>query len=277
MDLKNLEDLDLYELLEIQTSSSVSEIKKAYRRKALECHPDKNPDNPNAAEEFRRLSKILEILTDEAARAVYDKVLKGRKEAALRHSELDSKRRKLKEDLEAREKQASGTYRKKTEEQELMEVIARLNKEGSRLVQEEMELVNRLAKKEVDSSTHRIKIKWKASKGDDTNGGYTKELLQKFLQKYGDIEGLVMSKKNGGAVVEFKNAKAAEMAVELEQGLLTNPLKCEWINGPPKKNPTQSNLLKDSDFESVVMMKLRQAEERKRLIAQMMAEDGETD
>lgn len=54
------------------------------------------------------MSKVLEILTDEAARKAYDKVLKGRKEAEIRHKELDSKRRKLKEDLEAREKLAAG-------------------------------------------------------------------------------------------------------------------------------------------------------------------------
>lgn len=40
------------------------QIRKAYRKRALECHPDKNPDNPAAAEEFDRLKKILEILLD---------------------------------------------------------------------------------------------------------------------------------------------------------------------------------------------------------------------
>jgi DnaJ family protein C protein 17 len=43
-------------------------VKKAYRKKALECHPDKNPDNPKAAELFHELSKALEILTDVSAR-----------------------------------------------------------------------------------------------------------------------------------------------------------------------------------------------------------------
>jgi DnaJ family protein C protein 17 len=43
-------------------------VKKAYRKKALACHPDKNPDNPKAAELFHQLSKALEILTDASAR-----------------------------------------------------------------------------------------------------------------------------------------------------------------------------------------------------------------
>lgn len=66
------------------------------------------------------------------------------------------------------------------------------------------------------------------------------------------------------------------MAVDFEVGLSANPLKLEWINGPPQKNHGRSSLIKDSDFESVTLTKLRQAEERKRLIAQMMAEDEET-
>jgi len=44
------------------------QIKKAYRKKALSCHPDKNPDNPKAAELFHELANALEILIDESAR-----------------------------------------------------------------------------------------------------------------------------------------------------------------------------------------------------------------
>lgn len=44
------------------------QVKKAYRKKALKCHPDKNPDNPKAAELFHQLTRALEILTDESAR-----------------------------------------------------------------------------------------------------------------------------------------------------------------------------------------------------------------
>lgn len=59
------------------------------------------------------------ILTDESARKAYDKVLNGKKAAALRNRELDSKRRKLKEDLEYREQQAQ--HSKKSDD-ELLKV-----------------------------------------------------------------------------------------------------------------------------------------------------------
>ncbi|KAG5893661.1 hypothetical protein JTB14_028815 [Gonioctena quinquepunctata] len=281
-----IEELDLYELLEIDLDTNVTDIKKAYRKKALLCHPDKNPDDPNASKKFHELSKVLEILTDASARAAYDKVLKGRKEAALRHKQLDSKRRKLKEDLESRERWAGKVVNQKTADQLLKEEIERLRKEGSKQVEEEVEFVKRQLKEERmtkstenwDGSKFRIKIKWEAKKTDSTNGGYTQEMLHRFLSKYGDIQALVMSpKKRGSALVEFKDKQSAEMAVDFEVGLSTNPLKLEWVDGPPRNSsrPT-SSLIKDSDFESVTLTKLRQAEERKRLIEQMMAEDEET-
>ncbi|GFV32264.1 dnaJ subfamily C member 17 [Trichonephila clavipes] len=68
--MEDLMKIDLYELLNISIKAEEKEIKKAYRKKALSCHPDKNPDNPKAAELFQQLSKALEVLTDKAARYV---------------------------------------------------------------------------------------------------------------------------------------------------------------------------------------------------------------
>ncbi|XP_018395180.1 PREDICTED: dnaJ homolog subfamily C member 17-like [Cyphomyrmex costatus] len=95
--------MDLYGLLGVEPTASVPEIKKAYRKKALTCHPDKNPDNPRAAELFQELSRVLEILTDTNARVAYDQAIAARKQAKERVRQFDAKRKKLKEDLKTRE------------------------------------------------------------------------------------------------------------------------------------------------------------------------------
>ena len=53
--MNRLKDLDLYKLLEVTFDAEESTIRKAYRKKALQCHPDKNPDDPKAAEIFHQV------------------------------------------------------------------------------------------------------------------------------------------------------------------------------------------------------------------------------
>lgn len=76
---KELLEMDLYALLGVESTATEKQIKKAYRQRALSCHPDKNPDNPKAAELFHQLSQALEVLTDAAAKAAYDKVRAAKK------------------------------------------------------------------------------------------------------------------------------------------------------------------------------------------------------
>ncbi|KAJ8680902.1 hypothetical protein QAD02_016689 [Eretmocerus hayati] len=94
--------LDLYKIIGVTTTASENEIKKAYRKKALSCHPDKNPDNPKATKLFLQLSKALEVLTDKPARAAYDKIVYPRIQAKFRAEELNSKPKKFKYYPEAR-------------------------------------------------------------------------------------------------------------------------------------------------------------------------------
>jgi molecular chaperone DnaJ len=60
-------------LLGVSRAASGDEIKKAYRRRARDLHPDANPDNPNAAEQFKELSKAYAVLSDDDQRARYDR------------------------------------------------------------------------------------------------------------------------------------------------------------------------------------------------------------
>uniref|UniRef100_A0A5K3FQH6 J domain-containing protein n=1 Tax=Mesocestoides corti TaxID=53468 RepID=A0A5K3FQH6_MESCO len=63
----------LYELLGISKDATPEEIRKAYRKLALRCHPDKNPGDPKAGEKFAELNRANMILTDDTKKQIYDK------------------------------------------------------------------------------------------------------------------------------------------------------------------------------------------------------------
>ncbi|PKV64850.1 molecular chaperone DnaJ [Polaribacter sp. Hel1_33_96] len=63
---------DFYEILNISKSASQAEIKKGYRKMAIKYHPDKNPDDKNAEENFKKAAEAYEVLSDENKKARYD-------------------------------------------------------------------------------------------------------------------------------------------------------------------------------------------------------------
>ena len=64
---------DLYKTLGINKGASEQEIKKAYRKKAMELHPDKNPGNKKAEDSFKKVSEAYEVLSDSTKKQNYDK------------------------------------------------------------------------------------------------------------------------------------------------------------------------------------------------------------
>lgn len=63
---------DYYEVLEVSKDASADEIKKAYRKKAIQYHPDKNPGDKEAEEKFKEAAEAYEVLSNEDKRARYD-------------------------------------------------------------------------------------------------------------------------------------------------------------------------------------------------------------
>ena len=63
---------DYYEVLGVEKNAGADEIKKAYRKKAMQYHPDRNPGDKTAEEKFKEVGEAYAVLSDDAKRARYD-------------------------------------------------------------------------------------------------------------------------------------------------------------------------------------------------------------
>ena len=268
---QDITKIDIFDFLGLTELATEQEVKRAYRRKVLTCHPDKT-DDPKAVDLFRRYTKAAEVLLDPAARAAYERVLKARKERDLRNRQLDGARKKFKQDLEAREKASA------TEEQEEADENARLEKEIQRLRREgcrELERQNQEIKKQIaeelsqkhqalDNDGHRIKIKWKKEIKVDM------VKLEMAFRSFGPIREFVVSSKGGSALIVFEEEASINSAIA--SPLATNfSIKRLESKGhrPPSQacfvlSHSQNNLLADEEpiltpgYETMVLNKLRQ-------------------
>ena len=69
----NVTKADFYEVLQVSRDASDQELKASYRRLAMQYHPDRNPNNPEAEEKFKACSEAYQVLSDAEKRAAYDR------------------------------------------------------------------------------------------------------------------------------------------------------------------------------------------------------------
>lgn len=110
------DDFDAYQVLGIETGvkSTDADVRRAYRKRAIETHPDKNRHRKDAAKEFDRVKRAYELLMDKDARAAHDHLIRVKEQKYQRYEAMDAKRRKMRDDLEAKEKEE---WRKKSAEE----------------------------------------------------------------------------------------------------------------------------------------------------------------
>ncbi|WWD07490.1 hypothetical protein V865_005591 [Kwoniella europaea PYCC6329] len=97
--------LDPYLILEISSEATDKDVQRAYRKKSLKCHPDRNP-SPEAAIQFRQISVSLEILLNPNKRNYVDTKLENDRKKRERYAEMDKKRKVMVDALNAREEEA---------------------------------------------------------------------------------------------------------------------------------------------------------------------------
>ena len=69
----NVTKADFYEVLQVSRYANDQELKTNYRKLAMQFHPDRNPDNPEAEEKFKACSEAYQVLSDPEKRAAYDR------------------------------------------------------------------------------------------------------------------------------------------------------------------------------------------------------------
>lgn len=223
-DNKDLEEIaktasdDFYELLGVAFDAEETDIKRAYRKASVKVHPDKNLDDKSAADKFIRLGIARDILIDGTLKAEYDKQRQRKRELALQHELMDSKRRKMKEDLEKREREAFTSLKRKrahemSEAEKREQEIQRLAEDGKRRRKEHQEKLER-QRQEAEASfmeptpeaepgpqapapgqtaeiDRTIKVRFQRE-GDMAS--WDKETVSKMFGKYGKIDSIIMNK-----------------------------------------------------------------------------------
>ncbi|KAJ2598341.1 hypothetical protein GGF39_002690 [Coemansia sp. RSA 1721] len=231
--------VDIYELLGIAAEAGEKEITKAYRVKALQYHPDKNRDNPDAARLFHDIKSAYDLLIDPKRRAEYDE--KRRAQIAKRHRQnaLSGQRKRMKSQLEQDERiaremrnaerarehkvhQEAARFRKEAQKQEerhdrkMRESIRRMNEEAMRAEAS-------AGLDEVDDLDRSVRIRWNAGEVS-----YDRERLESMFSAFGGLEEVVLAPvaahtrkrdpETGSALLVFKSIASAHALMNTKHG-----------------------------------------------------------
>ncbi|CAM6023720.1 unnamed protein product [Sphagnum balticum] len=303
---------DFYLLLGLTTSGPEvpqAAIRKAYRVRALLCHPDKRGDDPVAAAEFVSLQRAYDVLGDEQARAAYDELLRLQKERLQKENHLSAKRRKMMQDLRDREHAHEIEKKAKVVEEQaaarLKVEIARIRKQRAQQ-QEKVPLFSDKRNLSVPSpgTAHHIdasdidktiKVTWACLEGG--SGGYSAEQLKDIFKEFGEVEDIVIrqgkSRRKSSALLVMGSKEAVIAATQRPCGDISNPLlvvpatvttgaasvTSEQLHPVAASQPTTrvSNGLVGASyrsFEDVTLLKMRQAAERARLEKEIRDKDA---
>ncbi|KAG5185002.1 hypothetical protein JKP88DRAFT_348407 [Tribonema minus] len=299
---------DWYATLGVTKDATDEAIQKSYRKLALKCHPDKNPDKPEAAALFDTLTRTKDFLLDSETRREYDAKRQAAEARARLKEQRDKgmgeRRRRMKAELEARERKLAAAAAAPGGAQRggsgAKSVLDRLKEEGR--ARREAAAAAQAARDAAAASSgarkrprseagaeleeRQVRVKWsrrRCSHGDDT--------LAVLFGRYGSVTAVSLTgTKGNSALVTFATPEAASAAA----AALSNDdtLRATRVRGGDRAIPShdadgdsgggggsgsggaERGCVDHKDYESVVMMRMRQAAERQRLIREMEHREG---
>lgn len=222
----NISGIELYDFLGLPRYAIEAEIKKAYRKLALKLHPDKNPGKKNAVQDFQKLQKVFETLTDITKKSKYDQELMAKENAGKKQAKTYAQEQHLRRKWE--EKERENLERKKQEERQAKEkeLLIQRMREEARIKLERKRQAERFYSKLSDNDGYSIRVSWKTNK-KDIEPAYSEEEIKEIFSKFGEILHVVKSKKKEGLYLINYAAKESAVLSTTETGKPLQPLEAK--------------------------------------------------
>ena len=288
---------DPYELLGLEQSASESEINKAFRKFSLQLHPDKQHGKTEREKEavskrFHNINQAKAFLLDPKQRQPYD-VQRGSRQRRQQHEKaretsMTERRRQMKQDLAEREANLKSTTttkigKQRQKQQAEQDLLSKLRKEGKRRRDEYAE---KAAEDEYQRSTKKqqtekksgikqrqIRLKWSRKRISISPSEHS--IAELFSSKFGKVVAVEMiGSKGNQAVVTFESASSCQPCVlfyakhaEMRASLMGEQEEEDEPVAPSTTTATPH------DREKLEDQRVRQAEERERLMREMMEQE----
>lgn len=306
---------DPYDLLGVPFQASKAEISKAYRKLALKLHPDKQPQgNPELLKEiekkFHDVKEARSFLLDDEhaeARRKYDAKRESdrlRKQTeALREKNMSERRKKMREELKKKESMAVAQRQAKSESRQKKkddELVNQLRREGKRKRQEHAERdaqekeeeeramreaarMNRISERD-RLERRQVRLKWDRKKMKPSP---SEDSLAKLLsEQFGTVETVeLLGRKGNQALVTFADQASCKPCVDFYGDSVQ--MRAKYVGkrkdeeesmkeDEQSEEVTSNNIDQGLANESLEERRMRQAEERERLLRELEEEELNT-